>query len=263
MLDRREHKGVVWYESPILRQAGCPHGFSTRRGGVSEGPFESLNCGYTRLPSRPDGDEPEAVAENTHRLISVVGIDRPLGNATQVHGNEVVLGRDIEPNIEADALVALSPVDGAVGVRTADCCPILIASRTGQAVAAVHAGWRGMVGGVIANAVREMRRHLDEPTKLLAAVGPCIGVDAFEVGPEVAEQFIERFGQSSGVVLTRAHWPKPHIDLVSAAVISLKSLEIDVIDAADLCTVEREDEFFSHRRDDGVTGRMLSVIRPR
>src|SRR5690606_25344135 len=109
----------------------------------------------------------------------------PPATATQVHGREVVEAQNLTPGACADAVISQTP-GLAVAVRVADCCPILIASEDGRCVAAIHAAWRGLVAGVIEAAIEKLGVG---PHSLVAAIGPCIGQDSFEVGPEVAEGF--------------------------------------------------------------------------
>ncbi len=250
---RRERDGVVWYESPLLAMRNVRHGFYTRIGGVSGGPFNSLNAGLST------DDDPANVEENRRRVM-----DRrpgPLVMVRQVHGSRIAGAGDV--GCEADA-VALSIGEGTAGVLTADCCPILLmhpGTWGNDAVAAVHAGWRGMAGGVIEAAVARLVKLTGRPAMhIVAAIGPCIGPDAFEVGEEVADAF----GNDPATVLRRDGWPKPHIDLPAAAAVRLEHAGVrrQTIDLARLCTVERPAEFFSHRRDAGRTGRMLNVIAP-
>ena len=198
MLQKRESEsGVVWYASALLEAAGVRHAFSTRLGGVSEGAFASLNLG------NPGGagvrDEETRIQENYQRLQAAMGVaDRERCWVHQVHGHRVLTvrqGAEFENGQPADALVCDDP-QRVVAVRVADCVPILLASDDGRVVAAVHAGWRGVVGGVVGAAIDAMRREFGVPSaRLLAAIGPCIGPEAFEVGAEVAEEFIRVFGE--------------------------------------------------------------------
>ena len=136
--------------------------------------------------------------------------------------------------------------------------PIMIQSD-GRAVAAVHAGWRGVVDGVLPAAVATLASRLNvAPAKLFAAIGPCIGVGHFEVGPEVAEAFA---AAGLGNHVDHSH-AKPHIDLAAAITGQLCAAGVPAshIDRSDACTYRDRDEFFSHRRDQGKTGRMAAVI---
>jgi YfiH family protein len=158
---------------------------------------------------------------------------------------------------KADALVTDDP-NRLLAVRVADCVPILLATRDGERVAAVHAGWRGIVAGVLPRAAQILAE--DFPDELLAAIGPCISFEAFEVGSEVLAEFRSVFGDAAPI---RANSDgKGHVNLREAARLQLLSLDVPQaqIDTTDRCTKRDADEFFSHRRDKGVTGRMAAVI---
>lgn len=235
--------------SPLLERHGFAHGFSLRTGGVSEGPFASLNLGRTV------GDDLERVAENTRRFAAAAGVG-PLFEVSQVHGREVVrveAGADLGAirRREADALVTAA-AGVAVGVRTADCVPVLLGDRASGAVAAVHAGWRGIVAGVLDAAIDALAV---DPAGLIAAVGPHIR--AFEVQDDVAHQ-IAAAARGADVVLARE--PRPHVDLAKAVVAQLRARGLTEVDDVGGCTLTEPARFFSHRRDAGLTGRHLSVI---
>lgn len=245
----------------MLSAAGFSHGFAARHGGVSEPPFASLNLGIAIAPGAED--PLERVEENLGRLRSAAGLDgRRLVRVTQVHGIETLGAEAIAdgPRREADALVASDP-GFAVAIRMADCVPILVACpRTGQ-VAAVHAGWRGLVAGTVDSAVASLEARGARRGELLAAIGPCIGVEAYEVGPEVAAT-CRAAGLGEAVVDRR---PREHLDCFRAAAIRLVSAGVDAgrIDGGPLCTFRHADEFFSYRRDGARSGRMAAIIGPR
>ncbi len=257
--------GVVHYVSALLRGAGAPHAFSTRIGGVSAKPFDSLNLG------NPNGcavqDDPGNIETNHARILRAIGCDqRVLCRVHQVHGCEVRRsgrGEALDPHAKADALVGDDP-SRVLSVRVADCVPVLLASRDGRSVAAVHAGWRGVIAGVVSAALAAMRQgdRPIRPVDLLCAIGPCIGFDAFEVGPEVLAEFTNRFGDAAPI-RARADG-KGHVDLRAAVRMQLIALGVpsDQIDETDRCTHRDADEFFSHRRDNGVTGRLAALISP-
>jgi YfiH family protein len=264
MLQRTTHSnGVVTYQSPLLQSIGVVHGFSTRIGGISRPPFDSLNL---QLPARHDDPtEKTCIMENFRRLRTALNVQRLARvQVNQVHGCAVWVPpadeRAYATAPEADAIASDQP-DKLVTIRVADCVPVLLASADGRVVAAVHAGWRGMVAGVIEQAARTMlERWSLSPSDLIAAVGPCIGPEHFEVGPEVAAEF-ERTN------LTEAIRPgdsggNPHVDLPRSTVTQLARVGVstDRIDTTDRCTFRDGDEFFSHRRDRGVTGRMAAII---
>ena len=264
---RREtaDNGVVYYASDLLRAAGVRHAFSTRIGGASDGVFASLNLG------NPSGcelqDAGERIEENYQRLQATIGcaaMERCRAN--QVHGAGVLhlrTGEPFENGRKADAIVSDDPARLAA-VRVADCVPVLLATRDGRLVAAVHAGWRGVIAGVVAKAVAEMSdRSRARSRDILAAVGPCIGMDAFEVGGEVIAEF-ERVFESAAPIRRRDDG-KGYVDLRRAVRQQLMNMGLpdESIDVSDRCTFRDADEFYSHRRDNGVTGRMAALIAPR
>jgi YfiH family protein len=255
--------GVVYYASPLLDEIGVPHAFSTRVGGVSPPPFDSLNLG------NPNGcqiqDDYEHIWMNYYLLQQAIGCgDRELCRVHQVHGSEaavVVAGERFDTSIKADALVTRDPAR-VLSVRVADCVPILLASEDGRCVAAVHAGWRGVVANVVGSAIDRMIREdaSISPEMIVAAIGPCIGKEAFEVGPEVAREFERTFGEDAPLEARAAG--KAMVDLREAVRRQLNSAGVPAgrIDTTDRCTFRDRAEFFSHRGDNGVTGRMAALI---
>jgi YfiH family protein len=234
---------------PLLRwqgPAGIVVAFTSRRGGISTGPFASLNLGFTT------GDERAAVVENRRRLCAAVGADpaRTVQNH-QVHGNvvriaEPLLGGYLDPQGElpqADALITRE-LELALVALSADCVPIAIAALDGSAIAVVHAGWKGLVAGVIEETVAALGAGA-----YAAAVGPCAGPLAYEVGEEVAVQLRERFGERAATGGTA--------DLAAPAGTALMQagLSPNAIEIAGLCTISDAGSFFSYRRDGATTGR--------
>lgn len=240
--------------SPLLEAHGFRHAFFTREGGVSEGAYASLNF------SVGAGDRPERVAENLARARSALGVDA-LYFLSQVHGRVVV---EVDPSEPPDAFVrregdaVISRARGAAAcVRVADCAPVLIAGRSSGAVAAVHAGWRGAVAGVVTRAVERLRAAVGEEP-LVAAIGPHIGVGAFELGEEVAAE-IARAARVEVIDRSRA---RPHADLRAMLAAELASLGAEV-DHVEGCTYSDAARFFSYRRDGRASGRHLAAIAPR
>jgi YfiH family protein len=244
-----------------LARAGFSHGFSTRAGGVSEGAFASLNFGA--------GDEPGRVAENVSRLAEAIGF-RPeeLRQVTQVHGARVVDGRALASagaREEADALLLRpsppSPLSHegrgggseakAIGVRVADCVPILVGSSAG--VAAIHAGWRGVVGGVVSAALAELGA-----SDAIAAIGPCIGACCFEVGVDVAEKIAAACGEPK--VIASRYGDKAKVDLRLAVRAQLGRAGATSVEDVGGCTRCDAVRFFSYRRDGEHSGRHLAAI---
>jgi YfiH family protein len=262
MLQPRTQSGLTFYVSPLLENAGVPHAFSTRLGGVSTGPFASLNLGV--LADASAEAELPNVRENYRRLIAAIGCEgRERCWVYQVHGSDVCSvrpGEAFESGAKADALVIDDPAR-LVSVKYADCVPILLSTMDGRAVAAIHAGWRGVAARVVPAAVARLREMAQPQAELLAAIGPCIGFERFEVGHEVIEVFQTLFGDAAPI---RRAGEKGFIDLRKAVRLQLIGCGIDSdrIDTTDRCTARDAEEFYSHRRDGGVTGRMAGIIGP-
>lgn len=256
----RSNDGLLVLRSPRLEASGFRHAFSTAKG-PGDAPFDLSQPGTSRL-----GIDAETTAKALDRFATEALGPGRLGIATQVHGVDVV-DADRAAEAEADAVIAepIRTEDQAglpwcAGVRTADCVPILLACpRTGR-VAAVHAGWRGLVADVLGEAIRAMANRGCRPVEIEAAIGPAIGVEDFEIGPEVADR-LRNTGLGS-VVFDRS--PRPHADLHAAARIRLQDAGVreSAIDGLPFSTASSRD-FFSHRRESGLTGRHIAAIRPR
>lgn len=229
---------------------GCVHGFTDRLGGVSEGRHASLNLG------RRWGDDPEAVAENYRRVAAAAGFRvEALRQVRQVHGKAVLRARDVKADSEADALWVHRD-DGPLvaGVLTADCVPILLRDAVGTVAAAVHSGWKGTVADITGATVGVLAEYV-APARMLAAIGPCIEVEAFEVGEEVAAQFPAEFVRREG---TR----RPHVDLVAMVRGQLLAAGVPAgaISRVGGCTFSDPSRYFSYRRDGAGIGQMLAFI---
>ena len=247
---------------------GIAHAFSTRRGGVSRGPYDSLNLGLGV------GDEPAAVHENRRRFFGTLGID--LGRAVrarQVHGAGVlVVDRALaarpgfpravlDERFEYDALVTDLP-GLALTVSTADCLPVLIADPRRGAVAAVHAGWRSTVRRIAARAVEALReRYGTDPRDCVAALGPGIRGCCYEVDAPVIEPLARALPSWRACVRAAgdARWT---LDLAAANrhVLEAAGLDPAAIHDAGLCTRCRQDLFYSYRGQGARTGRMMNAI---
>lgn len=242
-----------------------PHGFTTRHQGYSVGMFSTLNFGNPGNLPREQRDPPETIAKNFGLVLEAAGCGgRERVEVHQVHGgevHEVPRGAPAHPaahDTKADAMVTDDPRRMLV-IRVADCAPVLLAGESGAVVGAVHAGWRGVVAGVVPRTVEVMRRW--GAKRLAAAVGPCISAEHFEVGPEVAAEFERVFGAGTPVV--RTGYVKPHIDLKLAIRLQLEAAGVAAVDVLPHCTYEDGERFFSHRRDRGRTGRMIGLIGTR
>ncbi len=241
------------YRAPVLRLGMNQHerlvaGFSTRHGGVSTPPYASLNVGAQV------GDAPERVAENRYRMCEALGIaSNRLATAGQVHGNTVVVVDTPDHTPHCDALVTTTP-DLYLAVVTADCAAVLLADIDAGVVGACHAGWRGTVAEVVPHTIRVMQKYGAEPTRIHAYISPCIGVEAFEVGPEVAAQFDD-------AVVDTSLGERPHVDLKQALYRQLQQQGVpgDQVEIAPQCTATSRD-FYSYRAEGSPTGRMMGVI---
>ena len=226
---------------------------TTRVGGVSVRPWDSLNLG-----SHVE-DDPEHVQENRRRLAESIGLDSDrIGWLNQVHGTEVVelTANNVGQTVEADASYTRHP-GIACAILTADCLPVILADREGTVVGAAHCGWRSLCGGVIENLVSEMAVA---PETLQAWLGPAIGPDSFEVGPEVRDAFLEH--DPKAVQAFRAEGARSgHFmaDIYALATLRLNHLGVSNVTGGGLCTVKDSDRFFSYRRD-GRTGRMATLV---
>lgn len=219
--------------------------FSTREGGVSEGPYASLNLG------RATADEPERVDENRRRLCAEVGAQpEALAMNYQHHSADVLRARAGSRGERADGLWT-EERGLPVLALAADCLPIALARANGAkpAVAVLHAGWRGLVAGIAAEGVKTLGGGL-----VAAMIGPGIGPCCYEVDEEVAAPFRRAFGMGL--------YRDGKLDLWGAAERALRAAGVARVDRVDLCTACNPDRFFSHRRDDGLTGRqgVLGVI---
>jgi hypothetical protein len=246
---------------PLLRPTwdappGVAAAMSTRGGGVSGPPWQSLNLGVAV------GDDLAAVAENRARFAAALGA-RPVW-LRQVHGTHVLRLDGPEAAQEpADAAWTTEP-GVACTVQVADCLPVLLATRDGRAVAAAHAGWRGLAGGVLEAVLQALAEGAGAaPADLLAWLGPCIGPRSFEVGADV----LQAFGCSPGsadplrfVPAPRADGsPRWRADLQQLAADRLATAGVASVSRTPACTVLDEAHFFSFRRS-GVTGRMAAAI---
>jgi YfiH family protein len=221
---------------------------STLRGpGGSQGPYQGLNLGAHV------GDDPDQVHENRALLTRHLGLSKPPAWLDQVHGTTCVKANpdDLET---ADASFT-DQVGIACIVMTADCLPVLFATRDGQRVAAAHAGWKGLAGGVLEATLASLGTH-----EVLAWLGPAIGPQAFEVGPEVRDAFLNRH-PDAGQAFSNPHKDRYHADLYELArcLLTQAGVPDDAIYGGGHCTYLESDAFFSYRRD-RTTGRMASLI---
>ena len=234
---------AAWPAPPTVRTA-----FTLRTGGVSSKPFDSLNVGAQV------GDSPSAVAANRERVREHLALRGEPAWLEQVHGTRVVDLDAGEIQGPADAVIARRS-GGVCVVQVADCLPVFLAARDGSAIAAAHAGWRGLAAGVLEATIAALDVA---PQKLIAWLGPAISARHFEVGEEVRAAFIAR---AAGAVAAfsaneRGRW---QCDLVALARQRLGASGVRAVFGGEWCTVADRRRFFSYRRD-GQCGRMAALI---
>jgi len=250
-------------ESLIADRMPVPHGFFTRRGGVSTGAFASLNC------SLSSQDDPNAVLENRARAARSLDIDPVcLLGLTQVHGDRVVtVTHPWRPGAgqKADAMVTDRPGLG-LGIVTADCAPVLFADAGHNIVGAAHAGWRGAVAGVLEATVDAMVALGAVPAHIVAAVGPCIAQESYEVGPDLRDSVLAQSAADPAFFAPGRQHDRWQFDLAGYCAIRLRAAGVAHVIVTGIDTLADEDRFFSHRRrtlaKSGPIGHQISVIRP-
>lgn len=254
------------YQSRLFQKYGVPHGFFTRKGGVSEGAFSSLNFAVGVGEIR---DDEAKVMQNYQLAAEFFGLNKEdICRTYQTHTSVV----EIAGAGDRGRGVSIPPYDHGVdglmtteeklllSVRTADCVPILLCDKEKRACAAVHAGWRGTVGGIIENAISKMVDAGVSRSDIIAAIGPCVGKCCYEVGEDVRSEFLAVFPESDGFFAPLGD--KYMLDLVGVNELVLAGSGIlpENISSASLCTKCREEEFFSHRRSGSVRGTMSAFI---
>lgn len=234
-----------WPVPPNVRAA-----ITTRRfPGQSCAPFEAFNLGAHV------GDAPQAVAANRAQLQTALGLQQPIPWLNQVHGTAVhEYLSDEHPSITADACISRTP-SAACAVLTADCLPILLCTKDGDAVAAVHAGWRGLLAGVVEACVLQ----LAPSDEVIAYIGPAIGAAAFEVGPELRDAFLAH-DPSTSIAFKSGLGDRFFANLALLARMRLQNMGVSSISESGRCTYTEHDSFYSHRRAGPRTGRFASVV---
>ena len=233
------------------------HGVFTRLGGVSRAPFESLNL------ARSVGDSPEAVQENNRRMLAI--FDMPLERTTTawlVHGRSVAVvtqadGGSFRRNTDA---IVTRERGLALSMRFADCAPIVYYDPVHEAIGLAHAGWRGVALDIAAETVRTLQSQFgSDPRDLWVGIGPCISVDRYRVGLEVIEAVTAACPLDTPIVQRRPDG-STHLDLNAAIAAQLRACGVRQIEPSSLCTASNTHEWFSHRAENGKTGRFGVVI---
>ncbi|MBE2182567.1 MAG: peptidoglycan editing factor PgeF [Anaerolineae bacterium] len=258
-MNRVERDSLVFYQFEGWQQLPVKHGVFTRIGGVSDSPFAALNMGGNV------GDTSENVRINHERMYAACDVRGERAcSVWQIHSAEVVLAKRPARNRRwlgaADALIT-NQLDMPLTMRFADCTPILLIDPVEGVIAIVHAGWRGTVQGVAAATVRGMVQTLgSKPSNILAGIGPSIGPARYQVGEEVVQAVFRYFRTIEGLVHRDPSDGSAYLDLWTANRLDLERAGVGTVETAGICTAEHVDEFYSHRAENGRTGRFGAVI---
>jgi len=254
---RIQQKGLIFYQSEPLLNAGAHNFFFARQGGFSSGPYAELNMSF-RV-----GDDKKLVLSNYRKVREVIGL-KSLVTVHQVHGAKV-LDLDREPlaedrlrGLEFDGMVTTKK-DIGIGVLVADCFPLVLLDPKRKILAIAHCGRKGIVAGIIENALKAITAKGGELKDLIAALGPGVCPKCYPVGDEIISEFKDRFPQGAGAIW-RGEEDAYHLDLKAAifSVLKESGIGLDQIDDLGLCACCSE-EFFSHRRSKGRAGRQLAA----
>jgi len=242
----------------LSAQPSIRHGFFGRQGGVSAGAFSSLNVSET------SGDNRTLVGENRRRVAEALEYSaRSLVTITQVHSSRVIVISDLEHAYgqEGDALVTKLP-GICLGILTADCAPVLFSDPASGVVGAAHAGWKGALDGIVEETVEAMCALGAQRTRIIAAIGPTISLDKYEVGPDFTRDFLARRPDAAPYFSSSLGKPE-HFDLPGFVSAQLKSAGILHVEQVGGCTYANADRYFSHRyasHKAEVTGRQMAAI---
>jgi polyphenol oxidase len=256
-LIRVTHHALVYYRFALWPEV--KHGIFTRYGGVSAGPWSSLNVGGTV------GDDVEAVRQNHELMYDALNVNRARAcTVWQVHGADtVIVDRPVQGRrwvAQADGMVT-DKADTPLVMRYADCAPIMFCDPVRGVIGVAHAGWRGTVAGMASSMVETMTRAYGcQPADIQAAIGPSIGPERYQVGEEVVAAVQEHFGTTDDLVRRNPDDGSAYLDLWAANRLDLERAGVEQIEIAGICTASNTDEFFSHRAENGRTGRFGTVI---
>lgn len=240
---------------------GVQHGFFTRQGGTSIGLYASLNCGFG------SNDDAARVAANRKIALERFGLpENRLATAYQIHSARVAIVDKPWEFLAAPRVDAMATRVGgiALGILTADCAPVLLADMAANVIGAVHAGWRGALGGVLEAVVAAMVNLGARPSRIVAAVGPCIGQSSYEVGPEFKEAYIAAADNNEAFFIPSGRVGYYRFDLSGYVEHRLVALGLGDVEALAIDTCADEAHFFSYRRSmlrkEADYGRSLSVV---
>lgn len=257
-MQRQSVDGLVYYQfEGLASYSNLYHGAFTRLGGISQPPYESLNL------ARSVGDDAQIVQENNRRMLRV--FEMTPDHATTVwlvHGKQVAVMTHVDAGTYRPGFDALITRDRglALTMRFADCVPIVFFDPVQRAIGLAHAGWRGVAENVVAATVDALRAHFgSQPRDLWAGIGPCIGVEQYCVGQEVIDLVAPACPPHAPIVQRRPD-DSLHLDLNFAVAAQLQAGGVENVEDAAICTASNTDEWFSHRAENGKTGRFGVVI---
>jgi len=249
----------MFYSKKFIKFKNINHCFFSKNGGVSEGIYDSLNCGIN------SGDKKENVYKNLNIVSKKIGLNiENLFTMNQTHSNKVVVINNLNKHIQridSDALIT-NQKNIAISVLTADCVPILIYDEVNQIIASIHAGWRGAINGIIENTLNEMKK-ISKNGKINVAIGPCINIENYEVGQEFYVKFIQ-LSKKNEVFFLPIKKNKFLFDLRKYVNSKFEKLNVNYVENIDFDTFSENKNFFSFRRskqlDEHDYGRCISVI---
>lgn len=249
--------GLTYYTFETFPQNLVKHGIFAREGGVSPQPWASLNMSIST------GDSFENSRENRHRAFDVLELPKEsMADVWQVHGTETIRAdspRGDQTAIKADGIITNQPTVS-LFQRFADCVPILFYDTKHRALGIAHAGWRGTVTGAAVSPIKAMAEaYGTRPADLIAGIGPSIGPDHYEVGPEVVEAVQQAFPKNADELITTRN-ERTYLDLWAANEVALRQADVEQIEVARICTACNTQHFFSHRAEAGKTGRFGAVL---
>ncbi len=256
-MQRLSQAGLTWYRNEAW--GDIRHGIFTRHGGVSEAPWRSLNLGASI------GDDRAAVRENHARMYRAAAVNAERAfSCWLVHSVDTLVlngnGNSKKPLQKADAIITDQP-DTPLVMRYADCVPLLLYDPVRQAIGLGHAGWRGTVKGMAANMVRQLQTAYGcRPADIEALIGPAISRRNYQVGEEVAAQAETYFGAAADVIWRDPATGKPYFDLWAANRLDFARCGLKNVKTLEICTYENTCDFYSHRAENGRTGRFGVVI---
>ena len=254
----RKTAGLRYFQFESLLSEKLTQAVFSRKGGVSPIPWSSLNLGSTV------GDEPARVSENKNKLLSAIGHSpNQLAQIHQVHSANVqVVNKPGSRNsvlVQGDAMISNTP-GLLMLMRFADCVPILFFDPVKNAAGIAHAGWKGTVKEVVIAVVNELKSQFGtNPADLLTGIGPSIGPDHYEIGDEVIEE-VKRTFQNNWAKILIISPDSVKLDLWEANKISLRNAGVKHIETAEICTACSVKDWYSHRAENGITGRFAAVI---